>query len=161
MERKRKPDGTVREYRCTLEFRSPTVTIIRFVMTKGGVIVGLPVEVPPGAVSYGFFWPRRTYNLYRMKHADGTIIAHRFDAVADVRVSDDAVDYRDLVLDWWALPDGTLIEEDRDELEALVAAGGISRRDANRAGEAAKAVFSRYRHVIDEAEALERRWLRD
>lgn len=159
LERKRKADGTVREYRCTLEFRSPTVTIIRFVMTKGGTIVGLPVEVPPGSVSYGYFWPRRKYNLYRMKHADGTIIAHRFDAVADVRISDDAVDYRDLVLDWWALPDGTLIEEDRDELESLVAAGTISEVDAKRAGEAAKDVFSRYRHVIDEAEALERRWL--
>jgi predicted RNA-binding protein associated with RNAse of E/G family len=161
IERKRKPDGTVREYPCTLEFRSQTVTIIRFVMAKGGTIVGLPVEVPPGSVSDGYFWPRRTYNLYRMKHADGSIIVHRFDAVADVRVSDAAVDYRDLVLDWWALPDGTLIEEDRDEMEALLADGKMSKIDAKRANQAARDVFSRYRHIIDEAEALERRWVRD
>jgi predicted RNA-binding protein associated with RNAse of E/G family len=161
LERKLKPDGTLREYHCTLEFRSQTVTIIRFVMAKGGAIFGTPVEVPPGSVSHGYFWPRRPYNLYRMKRADGSIIAHRFDAVADVRVSDEAVDYRDLVLDWWALPDGTLIEEDREELEALLAAGKMTAADARRANMAARDVFSRYPHIIDEAEALERRWIRE
>lgn len=150
----------MREYACTLVFRNPTVAVVCFVMAKGGEIFGTPIEVPQGSVSYGYFWPRRPYNLYRMLRADGSLIAHRFDAVADVKVSDDAVEYRDLVLDWWVLPDDTIIEEDRDELDELAGRSGITAADQGRANDAARAVYSRYRHIIDEAVALERRWVR-
>lgn len=158
-ERKRKLDGSVHDYETTLVYRDGRVVIVRFEMTRGGGPPRLPVEVPAAAVSYGYFWPRRPYNLYRMLDPDGRLIAHRFDAVADVKVADDGLEYRDLVLDWWALPDGTLLEEDRDELEEAVAAGAISAADVARANDAAYQVFSRYRHIIDEAAGLERRWI--
>ena len=127
-------------------------------MTRGGGPPRLPVEVPAGSVSYGYFWARRPYNLYRWLDPQGKVIAHRFDAVADVRFGEDGLDYRDLILDWWALPDDTLLEEDRDELEDAIAAGAIAPADVARANEAARQVFSRYRHIIDEAVELERRW---
>jgi len=126
-------------------------------MERGGVIPNIRIEVPPGSVSHGWFWTRRPYNLYRMRRPDGTLIAHRFDAVADVRLSPEAVEFRDLVLDWWATPDDTLIEEDREEFEELVAAGGLSTNDVAAANDAARAIFSRYRHVIDGVAAQERR----
>ncbi|MCO5201746.1 MAG: DUF402 domain-containing protein [Chloroflexi bacterium] len=112
--------------------------------------------MPAGSVSYGYFWARRPYNVYRWLRADGTLIAHRFDAVTEVRIAGDSVRYRDLALDWWALPDGTLLEEDRDELEGLAASGALMATDVERANEAARQVFSRYRHIIDEV-APERR----
>ena len=77
-----------------------------------------------------------------------------------MKVTDEGVDYRDLVLDWWAFPDDSLIEEDRDELEAAIEVGTISAADARLAEDAAYQVFSRYRHIIDEVVALERRWVR-
>ncbi len=58
-----------------------------------------------------------------------------------------------------ALPDGTLLEEDRDELEALAASGALSASDVERANEAARQVFSRYGHIIDEVVALERKFV--
>ncbi len=155
VERKLKPDGTVREYPCTLLHLEPGLAVVAFVMARGGTITGLPVVIPPGSISYGYFWKRRPYNLYRMKRADGSIIAHRFDAVADVSLGPEVVSYRDVILDWWILPGGEIIEEDRDEFDALVAAGKLPRADIERSRRAAQAVFSRYRHVIDEAEALE------
>ncbi|MBI5947820.1 MAG: DUF402 domain-containing protein [Chloroflexi bacterium] len=155
VERKLKPDGTVREYPCTLLHLEPGLAVVAFVMARGGTIPGLPVVIPPGSVSYGYFWKRRPYNLYRMKRADGSLIAHRFDAVADVSLGPEVVSYRDLILDWWVLPGGEIVEEDRDELDAMVAAGSVPPGDFERTRRAAQAVFGRYRHVIDEAEALE------
>lgn len=154
LERKIKPDGTVREYRCEWAGRGPGLAILRFVVHDPASF-HVPVPFPAGTVSHGYFWTRRHYNVYCFRSPEGRLLAHRFDAVADVALSDDEVRYRDLVLDWWALADGLLIEEDRDELDALVAAGAFSERDQALARSAARQVFSRYRHIIDEVEALE------
>ena len=157
LERKKKADGSWREYRCSLLHLEPGLVIVRFVMERGGSIPGTPIMVTPGSVSDGYFWSRRPYNLYRMRRADGSIIAHRFDAVTDVVIGEAEVSYRDLVLDWWVLPDGLVLEEDRDEFDALRSAGGMTARDARRAEGAARQIWSRYRHIIDEAEDLEAR----
>ena len=158
-ERKRKLDGSIHDYDTELVHRDGRVAIVRFHMTRGGGPPRLPVVVPAGSVSYGFFWARRPYNLYRWLDPEGNVIAHRLDAVTDVRFGEDGLEYRDLVLDWWVLPDDTLLEEDRNELEEAIATGAISPEDAERANEAARQVYSRYRHIIDEAVALERRWV--
>jgi len=159
-ERKRKLDGSVREYETELVHRDGRVAIVRFVMTRGGGPPRPPVEVQPGSVSFGYFWARRPYNLYRMIDPEGKLIVHRFDAVADVKITAEGVDYRDLILDWWAFPDDTLIEEDRDELEGAIESGTITSADVARANEAARQVYSRYRHIIDEAVELERKFVR-
>ncbi|MCC7364361.1 MAG: DUF402 domain-containing protein [Dehalococcoidia bacterium] len=156
IERKTKPDGSERTYPCELVHLAPTFAVIRFHMQIGGTIFGTPIAIPPNSVSDGWFWRNRPYNLYRMRGPDGAILAHRFDAVTDVRLSPDEVAYRDLVLDWWVAADDTLIEEDRDELEELIGAGALTIADAERAEEAARLVFSRYRHIIDDVAKVER-----
>lgn len=144
----------MREYDCTLVHDAwPRLAVIRFDLPEGGSAFATPVDVPPGSVSDGYFWRRRPYNLYRMYGPDGNVLVHRFDAVTDVRLEGDVLSYRDLVLDWWVLPGGRVVEEDREELAGLVAAGVLSERDRARAEEAAREVLARYRHVIDEAEA--------
>ena len=158
-ERKHKVSGQVLEYETRLVRQDSQVTIVSFEMRHGGGPPRLPIVVPAGSVSYGYFWPRRPFIVYRWIGPDGALLAHRFDAVTDVRVSASAVEYRDLVLDWWAFPDGTLIEEDREELEEALSSGTISAREAERAEEAARQVYSRYRHIIDEVERLERKWV--
>lgn len=158
LERKTKSDGTVHEYPTEMVHRDGRVVIVLFRMTEGGGPPRLPVTVPAGSVSLGYFWGRRPYNLYRMLDPAGRVIAHRFDAVTDVRIGAESVDYRDLALDWWALPNEMLIEEDRDEFEAALLSGEIGQSDGERAAEAARQVYSRYRHIIDEAEELERRY---
>ncbi len=157
IERKVKPDGGVREYVCELLHAGAGLMVVRFEMAEGGAAFGPPFEVPAGSWSLGFFWKRRPHNLYRMRGPDGAVLGHRIDALTDVRFSEDAVTYRDLALDWWVLPDDTLIEEDRDEFEALVAAGALSAGDAAAANEASRQVYSRYRHIIDDVAILERK----
>jgi hypothetical protein len=155
VERKVKPDGTVREYECSLLYRDDGLAVIRFV-APAGVSFNSPLQPGPRLVSDGYFWRSRPYNAYRMKNGEGAIIAHRFDAVADVSFEAGAVVYRDLFLDWWAMPDGSIREEDREEFDSAVAAGTVTAADRETAGLAAQQVLSRYRHIIDELEALER-----
>jgi hypothetical protein len=160
-ERKRKVDGTIEDYETELVYRDGRVAIVRFEVTKGGGPPRLAVAVPAGSVSFGYFWSRRPYSMYRWIGPDGSLLAHRFDAVGAVRIDPAGVDYQDLLLDWWVLPDGTLLEEDRDELEAAIASSAISAADAAKVNEAARQIYSRYRHIIDEVEDLERRHVRD
>lgn len=157
IERKLKPGGDVREYRCTLRHLSEGLMVVRFEMAEGAGVFQPPFDIPRGSWSLGFFWKRRTFNLYRMHGPDGEVLGHRMDALTDVRFGTDDVTYRDLALDWWVLADDTLIEEDREEFEGLVASGVLSAADARAVNEASRQVYSRYRHIIDDAAALETR----
>ena len=155
-ERKVKPDGSVREFRCLAVHLSRQLAVVRFVV-EDPALFNTPVTIPPGTVSDGWFWPRRSYAVYRMRQPGGPIVAHRFDAVRNVVISDAEVRYDDLVLDWWAVPNGELIEEDREELAALVGHGAVDAGFEAAANAAARTVLGRYRHIIDELGKLERR----
>lgn len=157
IERKIKPDGSVREYACRLVHIEPGFAVIRFVVERGGIVFDTPIDVPADSVSYGYFWKRRPYSVYRMKRRDGSLVAHRFDASTVVEIATEAITYRDLVLDWWVTPSGEVIEEDLAEFEDLVERRCLAARDLRLAAEAARQVLSRYRHIIDELDSLERR----
>lgn len=155
IERKVGFDGSVTDFACTLAFRATGLAVIRFELPGGSGAFDTPLHIPAGAVSVGYFWSRRPYNVYRIAGPDGEVVAHRFDAVTNVTISADVVSFRDLLLDWWALPDGTLIEEDRDEFERALAEGRLRGRDLDAARRAERAVLSRYRHIIDEVAGIE------
>lgn len=154
-EQKVKIDGTVREYACELVHRDAGVMVVGFALPSGGSAFGTPITIPAGSISYGWFWRRRPYVVYRMKSPEGAVLAHRFDAANAVEFGDAFVRYRDLVLDWWVLADDTLIEEDREEFDALLAANALGQGDIDGATAAAREVTSRYRHIIDGIAATE------
>lgn len=130
VERKVKADGRVKEYRCSLLALTPWLAVARFPLPLGGAPYGTPIAIPPGSSSDGYFWRRRPYVVYRFRGPDGTLLGHRIDAVADVRLRADAVEYRDLCLDWWLDGRGRLVAaEDRDEFDRALAAGLLSARD--------------------------------
>ncbi len=158
LERKVKPDGTVREYSTELLHLGRGFALVRFRMLRGGGPPEIPVAVPPGSISLGYFWTRRPYSLYRWRSPGGELLAHRFDAVTDVDIGPAGVSYRDLVLDWWVLPGDVLLEEDRDEFQHLVASGALTPRDRAAALAADREIHARYRHILDEAAQLEARY---
>ncbi len=156
IERKRKPDGSERRYRCDLEYASSSLVVVSYVMRQGGAVFGTPIDIPPGSVSYGYFWRARPYTVYRMRDGD-RIIAHRFDAVTGVRLREGQVSYRDLALDWWLTPEGELIEEDRDEFEELCRDGAFSAADLAAASRADRVLARAAKHLLPELAAIERR----
>ncbi len=154
-ERKIKANGSVHEYLCDLVYASDELLVIAYVMKRGGTLPGIGLTVLPGSVSYGYFWCDRPYNLYRMKRPDGSIIAHRIDAVTGVEWTTTVLEYRDVVLDWWLPASGGLVAEDEDELAEAIAAGLLSEADIAAAEAARLAVEGSWQGIIAEAEAFE------
>lgn len=156
IERKRKPDGEQRAFQCDYLANGPGFALVRFELTRPGMFA-TPVPVPVGTSSYGYFWQHRPYNVYRFVDRSGHVLAHRFDAVGNVRITAREVQFDDLVLDWWALPGDILLEEDRDEFDALVASGTLDAAAIARVEEATRLIHARYRHIIDELDMLQHR----
>ena len=156
VERKRKPDGSERRYTCDLQYASPALVVVSYVMRRGGAVFGTPIDIPPGSVSYGYFWRARPYTVYRLRDGD-RIIAHRFDAVAGVRIGEGEVAYRDLALDWWLTPEDALIEEDRDEFDELRADGAFSPADLAAAARAERVIARAAARLLPELAAIEQR----
>tara|TARA_B100001123_G_scaffold422145_1_gene530657 strand:+ start:1501 stop:2031 length:531 start_codon:yes stop_codon:yes gene_type:complete len=155
VEIKRKPDGSERRYRCVLEYASSSLVVVSYVMRQGGSVFGTPIDIPPGSVSYGYFWRFRPYTVYRMRESD-RIVAHRFDAVAGVRLRPGEVSYRDLALDWWLTPEGDLIEEDRDEFEAFRDKGTFSPSDLVAVARAERVIAGSCERLLSELSEIER-----
>lgn len=156
VEFKRKPDGGERRYRCALEYASSSLVVVSYVMRQGGGVFGTPIDIPPGSVSYGYFWRFRPYTVYRMRDND-RIVAHRFDAVTGVRLRTGEVSYRDLALDWWLTPGGELIEEDRDEFETLREKGAFSPSDLVAVARAERVISGSSVRLLSELSEIESR----
>lgn len=158
-ERKIKPDGSVQEFRLEQLGRSSSVAVGRYrIQRSSSGSTRIPFQVPSGSTSDGYFWPRRPYVVYRFRAPSGRVLGHRVDAATEVRLLADVASYRDLALDWWVLPDGTVVEEDVEEFESLVEAGVLSAGDSARALMARRAVVGRWREVEAAIIRLEAQW---
>src|SRR3990170_2051230 len=121
---KRHLDGRVERFACRLVLRRPHLAVLRFDHKEARPAGGL--RLPAGSRTFGFFWRRRPYVLYRIVGPDGGLIAHRFDVVEDVRLGETEVSYTDLLLDLWVDANGTAQIEDEDEVEEHARRGLLS-----------------------------------
>ena len=146
---KRHVDGRTERFRCELLLRRRHVAVLRFdherERSAGGFLF------PSGSRSFGFFWPRRNYLLYRMTGADGQLIAHRYDIVEDVRLGEQELSYTDLLLDAWVDPSGRLRFEDEEELADQRRRGVISSLQLTRIDRARDVLVRRHRLIEREA----------
>jgi len=109
---------------------------------------------PRGSRTYGFFWRRRSYSLYRMTGPGGRLIAHRFDVLEDCRISESEVSYVDLVLDIWVAADGAVQVEDEDEVAGHAARGLLSKAQQRRIERTRDLLVRRHAAILREAERL-------
>jgi hypothetical protein len=121
---KRHLEGGEHRFECDLLIRRPGVVVVRYRHWEGRSFGPFPIA--RGSVTHGFFWPRRSYSLYRMSGPGGRPIADRYDVVEDLRVSASEISYLDLLLDIWVAPDGTLTVEDEDEVRDCARRGLLS-----------------------------------
>ena len=121
---KRHLDGRVERFACRLVLRRPHLAVLRFDHKEARPAGGL--RLPAGSRTFGFFWRRRPYVLYRIVGPGGRLIAHRFDVVEDVRLGETEVSYTDLLLDLWVDANGTAQIEDEDEVEEHARRGLLS-----------------------------------
>jgi hypothetical protein len=149
IEVKRHLDGRVERFACRLVVRERHVAVLRFDHERRRMAGGF--ELPAGGRTYGFFWPRRSYVLYRILGPDGALILHRFDVAESVRLSEREVSYLDLLLDVLVDPAGRVRVEDEDHVEEYARRGLLSKAQQARI-ERAKALLLR-RHSAIEREA--------
>lgn len=149
---KRRLDGRVSRFRCELVLRRPHVVVLRY-ETKRAYRAD-SARIPAGSRTYGFFWRRRPYQLYRVVGPDGALLAHRFDVVDDVRLADERVSYRDLAVDVWVDASGHARVEDEDEVAHYVRRGLLSAAERRRILRTRDLILRRHRVIAREAERL-------
>ena len=76
-----------------------------------------------GFTSWGVWWPGLPYGAYRVHRPDGSLRAHRLDALNEVRCDGEIVAFDDLLLDAVIRPDGEVAIEDEDEVEQALTEG--------------------------------------
>ena len=149
---KRHPNGKEVRFDLQLVQRRPHLIVASFVHPNALQRDGFSFE--RGAVSYGFFWRRRPYVMYRMLDASGSLVANRFDIVENVRLAERTVAYTDLFLDLWVGPDGTPHLKDEDEVSDAAREGLLSRSQLKRIEKTKDLLLRRHGVIAKAAERL-------
>ena len=142
---KRRPDGRVERFECEPIRVTDDLAVVSF---RIPVRVG---DVPKGTTTLGFFWRRRSYNLYRFVDKEGDALLHRFDVVDDVRIDEDSVEYLDLYLDVLVSSTGQITIEDEDELKQAAKRGLVDERGVEAVGRALATITRDWRRIVREA----------
>lgn len=151
IERKRRLDGTELTFDCDRVDVNRRRAICVYRST--GTFKTPHFTMHEGTLSFGFFWTRRPYILYRITDPDGTVAGYRFDVVDDVRIADGGVSYRDLIIDVWVSPEGCIEIEDEDELAEAVGTGAVDPGVVAEAERGRDLIARNYRRIVAEVEA--------
>jgi Protein of unknown function (DUF402) len=76
------------------------------------------VDLPPGTVTFGYFWCDRPYNAYHWMNARGETIGVYFNLSDRTLITDGVLEWRDLAVDVLTTPAGRVEVLDEDELRA-------------------------------------------
>src|SRR5262245_50075477 len=106
--------GRVDRFVCDVIERASDRVVVLYRMSAGRDLHG--VWLPEGALTIGYFWRSRPYNLYHWLHPDGRTIAYYFNVGDVVRLEEREIEWRDLAVDVLATPDGRVAVLDEDEL---------------------------------------------
>jgi protein associated with RNAse G/E len=119
-----KPDE---HYLCDLLLLGKDDMVLKYVSDKPARLGDAVFE--PGSVTYAYYRTGSGFALWKMYGSNGQLRGYLFHICRDLRVSQDRVEYLDLLLDIWISPEGSLTVLDRDELEACAAKGTVDEED--------------------------------
>lgn len=110
-----KPDQT---FICDLVRHDGDRIVISYVSDRS-YSVG-EICVPSGTETLAYYQEKLPYVLWRMSGPDGQLVGYYIHLCDQVQITENTVEYRDLMLDVWFLPDGTYRLLDDDELDEAV-----------------------------------------
>ena len=119
-----KPDES---YLCDLFKRDSDYLVLKYVSEQPGRVASVTFEV--GSTTYAYYRAGGGYVLWKMLGPDNKLRGHLFHICRDQVVSEDRVEYLDLLLDIWIDADGQLSILDRDEVEQCATKGALSEQD--------------------------------
>lgn len=110
--------GERQEFPCRLIDRSATHAVVLHKITDARQVGSL--RLPKGALTYGYFWQGRPYNVYHWVRADGRNLGYYINLADDVRIRQATIEWKDLAIDLLFSPDGRHVEIlDEEELALL------------------------------------------
>ena len=108
--------GTPRTFDCELLEKTAGRAIVIYRLPRETVIEG--IKMPPGTISYGYFWEQRNYNVYHFVDAKGQTLGLYFNISDSTHISDKQIYWRDLVVDLLVEADGSCWVLDEHEIPA-------------------------------------------
>jgi hypothetical protein len=133
VEVKRTLAGAEKRFECRVLARTSSHLAVLWIAPAPMHVHG--VDLPAGTVSVGHFWTDRPYNVYHWLRADAsaTTLGYYFNIADGTRWTADRLDWRDLIVDVLATPEGRLNVLDEDELPPDLDAETRARIDAGTA----------------------------
>jgi predicted RNA-binding protein associated with RNAse of E/G family len=151
---KRHIDGRVERFECALVLQRRHLVVVRYELSRGRRVSG--VRVPSGSRTFGVFWRRRPYVMYRFEAPDGELLGHRFDVVENMRISNAEVSYDDLLLDVWIPANAAPVVQDEDEVAAAARSGALSRDQRRVIARTKERLLRGWPRIVREVEAITR-----
>jgi predicted RNA-binding protein associated with RNAse of E/G family len=118
VEIKRTLTGAEKRFDCRLLAGDAHHAVVLWIAPEPMHVHG--VDLPAGTISFGHFWADRHYNVYHWVDASRRTIGFYFNLADRTQISAETLEWRDLVIDVVATPDGRLDVVDEDELPAAV-----------------------------------------
>ncbi len=117
-----KPDE---QYRCRLVRREPGHVILKYVSDRPFASEELGISFPPGCITIALYRQERPYVFWAIHSPAGERLGYLVHISKDMRISQNAVEYVDMLLDIWFFPDGRYIVLDEDEVDECLKAGRL------------------------------------
>lgn len=138
-------DGSIKRFECLPVHVSEDEAVVIYEMTRKVRIEGL--LLPAGSLSFGYFWSNCHYNVYHWVTEMGETLGIYFNVCDEINIGQDAVNWRDLVIDLLVTPDGRCQVLDTDELPPDLDEGL-----ANLIEKTAKYLKCQYRAIVAKVE---------
>ncbi len=115
LEYKRTYSGELKIFECLLaEKKEERELIIIYKLSEAAEFIGVRFE--PGCISFGYYWKERNYNAYHWKDPLGKTLLIYFNICKDTVISENKVEWTDLVVDVALFPDGSFRVLDLEEI---------------------------------------------
>lgn len=119
-----KPDES---YLCEVYEHGADHVMLKYISDRSGRLGDVKFEA--GSITYAYYRTGGGYVLWKICGPDGELKGYLFHICREQKVSEDRVEYLDLLLDLWIDSQGRLTILDRDELEACAQEGKIGEQD--------------------------------
>ena len=111
---KHRLDGSVKRFECFPVQRAQDEVVLLHKRSEEGRVDDL--VLPAGSLTFGYFWTQRHYNVYHFVTETGQTLGMYFNLCDQTEISEEAVSWRDLIIDLLVTPDGRCRVLDAEEL---------------------------------------------
>ena len=134
-----KPDQT---FECDLVRHGGDRILISYVSSRPYQVRDMVVA--SDTLTLGYYQEGLPYIVWKMIGPDDRLTGYYIHLCDGVRITDDVVEYRDLLLDVWFYPDGSHRLLDEDELEEAVTDGLLDEDTASAVRQTASSVIETF-----------------